>query len=241
MIPRIRIGTRIGNGTRGVAVGETIFGIGAAGLVGLLVVLAVVLTIVRFNQLSMARSLCDEAKRQLVVELRARHALVPPFIGALQQMNSADHSGIELALASAERAPFGPRGAAAENALTARIDAAHSLTQALSDLDQDARSDRSVSSEIRDELETTVELLHGQLTVIGERILSAGRIYNTNVSRYHRQRARLLSRPFSHVFLSRELFTETEGEGASAEADPTDPTATSLTTGPGNHLGEESE
>lgn len=234
--------------------GWYIVGIGAAGLLGLLVVVAVVLTIVRFNQLSMARSLCDEAKRQLLVELRARHALVPPFIGALQQMNSADHSVIELALASAQRAPFGPRGAAAENALSARIDAGHSLSQALSDLNQDPRTQRSVSREIRDELETTVELLHGQLTVIGERILSGARIYNTNVLRYHRQRGRLLSRPFSHVFLSRELFAETTGEGSARAADgeaasssasaahprePAKPAAGPVTAGRDGHLGEE--
>ena len=34
-----------------------------------LIVLFVVLTVLRFNQLSMARSLCDEAQRQAVAQL----------------------------------------------------------------------------------------------------------------------------------------------------------------------------
>ncbi|MDN6135772.1 MAG: hypothetical protein L0J03_16950, partial [Brevibacterium sp.] len=70
-----------------------------------LVVLALVLTILRFNQLSMARSLCDEAKRQLLVELRGRHALVPAYIGTLQQITTQDLSSIELALATARAHP----------------------------------------------------------------------------------------------------------------------------------------
>lgn len=70
-----------------------------------LVILALTVTILRFNQLSMARSLCDEAKRQLLVELRGRHALVPAYIGTLQQITTRDLSSVELALASAQRAP----------------------------------------------------------------------------------------------------------------------------------------
>ncbi|RAG65755.1 LemA family protein, partial [Burkholderia multivorans] len=62
----------------------------AAAAVSVLLVAAVMLTILRFNQLSMARSLCDEAKRQLVVELKARHALVPAYIGTLQQVTTRD-------------------------------------------------------------------------------------------------------------------------------------------------------
>ncbi|MDN6374398.1 MAG: LemA family protein, partial [Brevibacterium aurantiacum] len=65
-----------------------------------LVILALTVTILRFNQLSMARSLCDEAKRQLLVELRGRHALVPAYIGTLPQITPQDLSFVELALAS---------------------------------------------------------------------------------------------------------------------------------------------
>lgn len=173
-----------------------------------LVVLALVLTILRFNQLSMARSLCDEAKRQLIVELRARHALVPAFVGTLGQITGSDLSRVELALASAVRATFGRRGAAAENALTEAINGAARIPGTLSDWASAPEPTQLVDGDVREELDTTVALLHGQLTVLTERILAGSRLYNTNVERYHRQRRRFLSRLFHGVFQARELFTE---------------------------------
>ncbi|RBP68191.1 LemA family protein [Brevibacterium sanguinis] len=180
---------------------------------GLLIVVALVMTIVRFNQLSMARSLCDEAKRQLVVELRARHALVPAFIGTLQQITAADLSQVELALASAERAPFGTRGAAAEAALTRAIDEAALAPGAHGSRDSSSGSTARAAEEsvtvrdgMREELEVTVQLLHGQLEVLAERIAAGARFYTTNVDRYHRQRSRFLSRIFHSTFRPRETF-----------------------------------
>ena len=181
--------------------------IGACALAAI-VVLALVATILRFNQLSMARSLCDEAKRQLTVELRARHALVPAYIGTLQQLVADDLGYVELALASAERAPFGQRGAAAENALTKAIDAAAPVPGTLSDRALAGESTMTMQAGAHEELDTTVQLLHGQLNVLTERIHSGSRIYNTNVTRYHRQRTRRLSRLFQNVFKAREPFTE---------------------------------
>lgn len=181
-----------------------------------LVVIALVLTILRFNQLSMARSLCDEAKRQLIVELRARHALVPAFIGTLGQITGSDLSRVELALASAERAPFDRRGAAAENALTEAINAAARIPGTRSDKTLASESTLALGGDLREELDTTVALLHGQLTVLTERILAGSRLYNTNVERYHRQRRRFLSRLFQGVFRARELFTEAREPGAEA-------------------------
>ena len=176
-----------------------------------LVVLLLVLTILRFNQLSMARSLCDEAKRQLIGEIRARHALVPAYIGTLQQMTGNELSTIALALASAERAPFGHRGAAAENALTEAVDEAALIPTA---------NERSLTSgpagtqqpAVNEEIDTTIQLLHGQLQVLTERILAAARFYNVNVERYHRQRMRPISRLFTSVFKPREPFTELAGD-----------------------------
>lgn len=175
-----------------------------------LVVLVLALTIIRFNQLSMARSLCDEAKRQLVVELRARHALVPAYIGTLKQITATDFSTVELALASAERAPFGRRGAAAECALTNAIDDAALIPGTLSDRTLAADSTLTMRDGAREELDTTVQLLHGQLGVLSDRILAGSRIYNTNVEHYHRQRRRSLSRLFQRVFKAREPFAEAE-------------------------------
>lgn len=188
----------------------------AACAASALVVAAVMLIILRFNQLSMARSLCDEAKRQLVVELRARHGLVPAFIGTIGQVTTRDLGSLELALASAERAPFGPRGAAAENALTAAIDDAALLPgrrgggpgTAPADAASAAVATTSAQAGMRDELDMTVHLLHGQLTVLSERIVAVSRLYNANVDRYHRQRGRLLSRIFGGVFRPRDHFTE---------------------------------
>jgi LemA protein len=175
-----------------------------------LLVLLLVFTILRFNQLSMARSLCDEAKRQLIGEIRARHALVPAYIGTLQQMTGNELSTIALALASAERAPFGHRGAAAENALTEAVDEAALIPTA---------NERSLTSgpagaqqpAVNEEIDTTIQLLHGQLQVLTERILAAARFYNVNVERYHRQRMRPISRLFTSVFKPREPFTELGG------------------------------
>ena len=176
-----------------------------------LLVLLLVFTILRFNQLSMARSLCDEAKRQLIGEIRARHALVPAYIGTLQQMTGNELSTIALALASAERAPFGHRGAAAENALTEAVDEAALIPTA---------NERSLTSgpagaqqpAVNEEIDTTIQLLHGKLQVLTERILAAARFYNVNVERYHRQRMRPISRLFTSVFKPREPFTELAGD-----------------------------
>lgn len=173
-----------------------------------LVVLALALTLLRFNQLSMARSLCDEAKRQLLVELRGRHALVPAYIGTLQQVTTHDLSSVALALASAERAPFGRRGAAAESALTRAVDAAAQIPSQVSGRSIAADSTLAMQTDPREEFETTIALLHGQLNVLTERIRSGARIYNTNVDLYHRQRERALSRLFQNVFRAREPFTE---------------------------------
>ena len=193
------------------------FIVGACAL-ALFMILALTMTILRFNQLSMARSLCDEAKRQLLVELRARHALVPAYIGTLQQLTASDLSYIELALASAERAPFSQRGAAAENALTAAVNDAAQVPGTLSDKALAPDSILTMHSESREELDTTVHLLHGQLNVLADRILSGSRIYNTNVEHYHRQRERGLSRLFQGVFKAREPFTEAGNPLTSTEA-----------------------
>lgn len=187
------------------------------------VVLALVLTFLRFNQLSMARSLCDEAKRQLLVELRGRHALVPAYIGTLQQVTTRDLSTVELALASAERAPFGPRGAAAERALTRAVDDAAQIPSQVSDRAGATDSTLAMQTSPREELDTTVALLHGQLNVLTERIRSGARIYNTNVELYHRQRERVVSRLFQNVFKAREPFTEAQHEVPFTEAQSEQP------------------
>lgn len=186
-----------------------------------LIVLFVILTVLRFNQLSMARSLCDEAKRQLIGEIRARHALVPAYIGTLQQIAEQDLSRLELALASAERAPFDHRGAAAENALTDAVDDAALIPAALTERSLTSDSARPQRAAVNEEIDTTIQLLHGQLQVLTERILAGARFYNTNVERYHRQRARLVSRLFGGVFKPRAPFTEAiDDDGGPGTAGP---------------------
>ena len=173
-----------------------------------LIILFIVLTVLRFNQLSMARSLCDEAKRQLIGEIRARHALVPAYIGTLQQIAGQDLSRLELALASAERAPFDHRGAAAENALTDAVNDAALIPAALTERSLTSDYARSQQAAVNEEIDTTIQLLHGQLQVLTERILAGARFYNTNVARYHQQRMRPFSRFFGRVFKARDPFTE---------------------------------
>lgn len=181
-------------------------------IVAALIVVFLVLTVLRFNQLSMARSLCDEAKRQVIGDIRARHALVPAYIGTLQQIAGHDLSTLELALASAERAPFDHRGAAAENALTEAVNDAALIPAALTERSLTSDYARSQQATVNEEIDTTVELLHGQLQVLTERILAGARFYNTNVERYHRQRRRPISRLFNKVFKPREPFTEVVAE-----------------------------
>ena len=173
-----------------------------------LIILFIVLTVLRFNKLSMARSLCDEAKRQLIGEIRARHALVPAYIGTLQQIAGQDLSRLELALASAERAPFDHRGAAAENALTDAVNDAALIPAALTERSLTSDYARSQQAAVNEEIDTTIQLLHGQLQVLTERILAGARFYNTNVARYHQQRMRPFSRFFGRVFKARDPFTE---------------------------------
>lgn len=177
-------------------------------VVAAIVAVALVFTVLRFNQLSMARSLCDEAKRQLIGELRARQALVPAYIGTLQQIAGNDLSTIELALASAERAPFDHRGAAAENALTRAINEAALIPSAIAERSLSPEGPQAPRATVNEEIDTTVQLLHGQLQVLTERILSCARLYNTNVDRYHRKRMQPLSRLFRNVFKARDPFTE---------------------------------
>lgn len=183
------------------------FIVGGCVLVAL-IILFIVLTVLRFNQLSMARSLCDEAKRQLIGEIRARHALVPAYIGTLQQIAGQDLSRLELALASAERAPFDHRGAAAENALTDAVNDAALIPAALTERSLTSDYARSQQAAVNEEIDTTIQLLHGQLQVLTERILAGARFYNTNVARYHQQRMRPISRFFGRVFKARDPFTE---------------------------------
>ena len=186
-----------------------------------LIVLFVILTVLRFNQLSMARSLCDEAKRQLIGEIRARHALVPAYIGTLQQIAGQDLSRLELALASAERAPFDHRGAAAENALTDAVDDAALIPAALTERSLTSDSARPHQAAVNEEIDTTIQLLHGQLQVLTERILAGARFYNTSVERYHRQRARRVSLLFGGVFKPRAPFTEAiDDDGGPGTAGP---------------------
>lgn len=177
-------------------------------VIAALVIAFVVLTVLRFNQLSMARSVCDEAKRQLIGEIRARHALVPAYHGTLQQVAGHDLARLELALASAERAPFDYRGAAAENALTDAISDAAGIPAARTQQPASSEYARTQQAALNEEIDTTIELLHDQLQVLTERILAAARFYNTNVERYHRQRQRPISRLFTSVFKAREPFTE---------------------------------
>ncbi|SMX64363.1 Uncharacterized conserved protein [Brevibacterium iodinum ATCC 49514] len=188
-------------------VGVVWFIVGGCVLAALVIVL-VILTVLRFNQLSMARSVCDEAKRQLIGEIRARHALVPSYIGTLGQSPGQDLSRLELALASAERASFDHRGAAAENALTAAIDDAALIPTAVTERALTSDFARSQQAAVNEEIDTTIQLLHGQLQVLTERIIAGARFYNTNVERYHRQRNRPISRLFKKVFKSRVPFTE---------------------------------
>ena len=192
-------------GTRGMTVVWFIVG---GCVLAALIILFIVLTVLRFNQLSMARSLCDEAKRQLIGEIRARHALVPAYIGTLQQIAGQDLSRLELALASAERAPFDHRGAAAENALTDAVNDAALIPAALTERSLTSDYARSQQAAVNEEIDTTIQLLHGQLQVLTERILAGARFYNTNVARYHQQRMRPFSRFFGRVFKARDPFTE---------------------------------
>ena len=173
-----------------------------------LIILFIALTALRCNQLSMARARCDEAKRQLIGEIRARHALVPAYIGTLQQIAGQDLSRLELALASAERAPFDHRGAAAENALPDAVNDAALIPAALTERSLTSDYARSQQAAVNEEIDTTIQLLHGQLQVLTERILAGARFYNTNVARYHQQRMRPFSRFFGRVFKARDPFTE---------------------------------
>ncbi|UVI35155.1 LemA family protein [Brevibacterium spongiae] len=200
-------------------------------LIAALVIVFVVFTVLRFNQLSMARSVCDEAKRQLIGEIRARHALVPAYIGTLNQVAGHDLSRLELALASAERAPFDHRGAAAENALTEAISDAARTPAARAERVATSEFARTQQAAVNEEIDTTVQLLHDQLQVLTERILTASRFYNTNVDRYHRQRRRPISRLFTRVFKAREPFTESAVDGDSADTSPGRATAGSSSAG----------
>ncbi len=122
----------------------------------------------------------------LVVELKARHALVPAYIGTLR---AGDDPG-------PERPRTRPRLRRARRLRPARCGRrerpVHGDRRCGPHPDHPrggADATTSVQAGMRDELETTVLLLHGQLTVLSERIVAVSRLYNANVDRYHRRRA----------------------------------------------------
>ena len=133
---------------------------------------------------------------------------MPAYIGTLQQIAGQDLSRLELALASAERAPFDHRGAAAENALTDAVNDAALIPAALTERSLTSDYARSQQAAVNEEIDPPIQLLHGQLQVLTERILAGARFYNTNVARYHQQRMRPFSRFFGRVFKARDPFTE---------------------------------
>lgn len=148
----------------------------------------VVLLTIRYNQLSLNRSLTREARRQFDVSRAARHGLIPVYVGAARRVLGEDPriADLESAVVAAQ-------------AVRTRIDAGvaeHIVTDAV----------RVVAAAIRERAAAAgaparfADDLLFQLEAHETHIGAAVRHHNASVRAYTRRRARTLSVPWRGVY-----------------------------------------
>lgn len=153
-----------------------------------LVAVAVVLLTIRYNQLSLNRSLTREARRQFDVARSARHGLIPVYLAAARRVLGSDPriGELESAMTTAQ-------------AVRTRVDAGVAervVTDAVRAVSAGARAkDIAAEAPVR-----VVEDLASQLEAHETHISAAVRHHNASVRGYARRRSRVLSTPWRGVY-----------------------------------------
>lgn len=175
-----------------------VVGVGAAGhmlwvwvvLVAVIALVAgiIVLLTIRYNQLSLNRSLTREARRQFDVARAARHGLVPVYVGAARRVLGEDPriADLESAVVTAQ-------------AVRTRVDAGvaeHVVTDAVRTV---AAGTREKAAAAETQTRFADDLLF-QLEAHETHIGAAVRHHNASVRAYARRRARILSVPWRGVY-----------------------------------------
>jgi LemA protein len=132
-------------------------------LLAVLAVLLAVCAVVSGNRFVRQRHLVLEAERQVEVELRRRHDLVPMLVEVVQAHTEHEQGLVREVLAARDRAAAGDR--AAEGPLTDRLHGLVALSEGYPDL-------RSAGA---------FRQLQAQLAETEDRIAAARRFYNGNV------------------------------------------------------------
>ena len=185
---------------------------GAAGMVwGVLVVVVAVIAIgcavpfvvIRFNQLSLGRSLCEEARRQFDAARSTRGGVMSVFRSEVARSLGASHpavAALEAAVASGAAAGGRVEAGAAERAVT---DATRAVAVALHEAGSGA-SDGPTVTDGSDGLAgrggSWASDLYAQLEGHETHISAAVRHHNASVRSYMRRRRGLLSLPLRGTY-----------------------------------------
>ncbi|SLM94652.1 LemA family protein [Brevibacterium yomogidense] len=159
-------------------------------LIAVLVLAAgiVVLLTIRYNQLSLNRSLTREARRQFDVARAARHGLVPVYVAEARRLLGEDPriADLESAVVAAQT-------------VRSRIDAGvaeHVVTDAVRTVAAGIREKASAPEAPPGFADDLLVQLEGHETHIG----AAVRHHNASVRAYTRRRARVLALPWRGVY-----------------------------------------
>ncbi len=171
----------------------------------LLAVIALVIALVvlgglvtRFNQLSLARDLCDENRRQVDADIADRHLLLPAFLELCGKQIGMTYEVQALgdAFTAARQADTAEEIGRAEENLTVAVEELAETMRC--HLQRDA--ERGQNPDPGQDTGVTARYLYVQIRVIEGRIASAIRYYNQNVERYLERRAQIFCVPFRAVF-----------------------------------------
>lgn len=155
-----------------------------AGLACLLLFVAIVILVIRFNQLSLARDLCTEGHRQLRADIHERRSLIPSFLEScttLVEENPQLRSRVDAVADAfaAARQSTGPEAVGA---------AEEQLTVALAQLHQRLGEQQVAPGESASDAEYVARALFIQMCVVESRIAAGSRYYNANAVRYRSRR-----------------------------------------------------
>lgn len=151
---------------------------------GVLVCAAAVIAVIRFNQLSLARDLCQESRRQLTAAIAERHTLIPSFLESCALL-VAEHPEMKPQIEAVGDAFAAARKATEPEAVGA---AEEQLTVALMQLHQVFGEQQLSPAESASDAEYIARALFIQMCVVESRIAATSRYFNANTARYKRRR-----------------------------------------------------
>lgn len=182
-------------------------------LVLTVVVVAVVSValVVRFNQLSLNRSLTGEARRQFDVARSTRHGIIPVFVAEARCVLTADDprvADLEQAVVTAQTVRTRQDAGVAEHVVT---DAVRTVAAGLREKATAAEAEVGFAAD-----------LFSQLDEHETHIGAAVRHHNASVRAYSRRRGQVLSAPLRGVFpLIAEIdYTPSELDEHAIDGDP---------------------